>query len=65
MLRHLVEADGMPGTRIMAVGYGDTRPLVPGDSPDALATNRRVDIVILSSAPENVRALLPALTANG
>ncbi|WP_028050731.1 flagellar motor protein MotB [Cellulomonas sp. URHD0024] len=65
VLRHLVEADGMPGGRIMAVGYGDTRPLVPGASPDALASNRRVDIVILSSAPENVRALLPALTAKG
>ena len=65
VLRHLVEADGMPGPRIMAVGYGDTRPLVAGDSPDALAANRRVDIVILSSAPESVRALLPALTAKG
>jgi len=65
VLRHLVEADGIPGFRIMAVGYGDTRPLVPGDSPDALTANRRVDIVILSSAPETVRALLPALTANG
>lgn len=65
VLRHLVEADGMPGARIMAVGYGDTRPLVPGDSPEALSANRRVDIVILSSAPETVRALLPALTAKG
>jgi len=65
VLRHLVEADGMPGPRIAAVGYGDTRPLIPGDSPDALATNRRVDIVILSSAPESVRALLPAMTAKG
>jgi len=65
VLRHLVEADGIAGNRIAAVGYGDTRPLIPGDSPDALATNRRVDIVILSSAPESVRALLPALTAKG
>lgn len=65
VLRHLVEADGLPGGRVMAVGYGDTRPLVAGNSPEALTTNRRVDIVILSSAPENVRALLPALTAKG
>jgi len=62
VLRHLVEADGLPGNRIMAVGYGDARPLVAGDSPEALAQNRRVDIVILSGAPETVRALLPALT---
>jgi len=27
-----------------------------------METNRRVDLVILSSAPEAVRALLPALT---
>jgi len=65
VLRRLVEADGMPGVRIMAVGFGDTRPLVEGDSPDALMQNRRVDIVILSSAPETVRALLPALTNKG
>ena len=62
VLRHLVEADGLPGNRIMSVGYGDARPLIAGDSPEALAQNRRVDIVILSSAPETVRALLPALT---
>jgi chemotaxis protein MotB len=61
VLRHLVEADGMPGNRIMAVGFGDARPLVAGDSPEALAANRRVDLVILSSAPEQVRNLLPAV----
>ena len=55
----------MPGGRIMAVGFGDTRPLVEGSSPEALVQNRRVDLVILSAAPEQVRALLPALTANG
>lgn len=65
VLRHLVEQDGMPGGRIMAVGFGDTRPLVAGDSPDALMQNRRVDLVVLSAAPEQVRALIPALTAQG
>lgn len=62
VLRRLVEADGMPGSRIQAVGYGDQRPLVEGSTQDALVTNRRVDLVVLSSAPEAVRALLPALT---
>ncbi len=65
VLRHLVEADGMPGTRIQAVGYGDTRPLVGGTGPDAMTANRRVDMVILSAAPEAVRALLPAVAASG
>lgn len=65
VLRHLVEVDGMPGGRIMAVGFGDTRPLVAGSSPEALVQNRRVDLVILSTAPEQVRALVPSLTAKG
>jgi len=65
VLRHLVERDGMPGGRIMAIGFGDTRPLVADGSPESLVQNRRVDLVVLSAAPEQVRALLPALTANG
>ncbi|WP_309135582.1 flagellar motor protein MotB [Cellulomonas sp.] len=63
VLRHLVEADGMPPTRIEAVGFGDARPLVQGMDEAALAANRRVDLVVLSGAPEQVRALLPAVTA--
>ncbi len=63
VLRHLVESDGMPGSRIQAVGYGDTRPLVQGSGADAMTANRRVDMVILSAAPEAVRALLPAVAA--
>lgn len=65
VLCHLVESDGMPGNRIMAVGFGDQRPLVAGDSPDALAANRRVDLVVLSSAPEAVRALVPSFSTQG
>lgn len=65
VLRHLVERDGMPGGRIMAIGFGDTRPLVADGSAEALVQNRRVDLVILSAAPEQVRALIPALTAKG
>jgi chemotaxis protein MotB len=64
VLRHLVENDGMPGSRIQAVGYGDTRPLVEGTGDDALTANRRVDLVILSVAPEAVRALLPSVAAD-
>ena len=63
VLRYLVERDGMPGARIQSVGYGDTRPLVQGTGEDAMTANRRVDMVILSAAPETVRALLPAVAA--
>ena len=63
VLRHLVESDGMPGPRIQAVGFGDTRPLVQGGGDEAMTANRRVDMVILSAEPEAVRALLPAVAA--
>ncbi len=61
VLRHLVETNHLPGTRLAAVGFGDTRPLAPGSDPVSLAANRRVDVVILSGASEAVRALLPVL----
>ncbi|WP_298462409.1 flagellar motor protein MotB [uncultured Cellulomonas sp.] len=61
VLRRLVETDGLPGGRISATGYGDTQPLEPGSSPEALATNRRVDLVINSSMPDHVRGLIPSV----
>jgi len=61
VLRRFVEAGGVAGSRISAVGYGDARPDLEGASPEALAANRRVDIVIQSAQSEAVRALLPQL----
>lgn len=63
VLRRLVEVDGLPPTRIMSVGFGDSRPLAAGDSADAMVANRRVDLVVLSGAPEQVRGLLTAVMA--
>jgi chemotaxis protein MotB len=63
VLRRLVEADGMPPTRISAVGFGDTRPLDESGTAEALVANRRVDLVVLSPAPDEVRRLLPGLAA--
>jgi chemotaxis protein MotB len=61
VLRRFVEAGGVSGGQISAVGFGDARPDMAGDSAEALAANRRVDIVVLSSQSEAVRALLPQL----
>lgn len=61
--RFLVEHEGVAGARVKATGFSDTRPLVEGDSADALARNRRVDIVVESTEQEQVRALIPALAA--
>jgi chemotaxis protein MotB len=59
VLRHLVEAGGIPPTRIASVGFGAARPMAQGTSPEELAKNRRVDIVVLSDQPEAVRSLIP------
>lgn len=60
VLRRLVEVGGVAPQRIAAVGFGEARPITdPGVDP--LEANRRVDLVVLSSVPEDVRALLPSL----
>ncbi len=61
VLRHLVEQDGLPPGRVSAVGYGDARPITAGLDDVSLAANRRVDLVVLSDAPERVRELVPAV----
>lgn len=61
VLRRFVEVGMVQGNMIAAVGYGDARPAVVGTSTTALAENRRVDVVIQSSASESVRAMLPQI----
>ena len=41
-------ATGLPPERLVAVGYADNRPVETGDSPEALARNRRVTLLILA-----------------
>lgn len=60
VLRRLVEVGGVAPDRIAAVGYGDARPL-QDSALDPLEGNRRVDVVVLSGVPEDVRALLPRI----
>lgn len=62
VLRHLVELDGIPQQRVEATGYGSARPATAGATPDEQAVNRRVDIVVLSSKSDAVRALLPTIS---
>ena len=49
--------------RMSATGYSSTRPLVPESDPTALSVNRRVDIVVLSTASAEANALLPGIEA--
>src|SRR3954447_1084153 len=63
VLRHLAEADGVAEDRMSAAGYGSTRPLVPDTDPDYVTVNRRVDVVVLSTASAEANALLPRIEA--
>ena len=63
VLRRFVEVGGVAGERISSIGYGSTRSVTTADSLDAMAQNRRVDVVLLSSEPDAVRALIPGILA--
>lgn len=57
--RAMVEQGGLPGERVGATGYGSSRPARKGTSDADYRQNRRVDVVVLSDQPEQVRALIP------
>ncbi len=61
VLRHFVETNGLPANRVDAIGFGDARPAADATGDQALAVNRRVDVVVLSGASDQVRALVPGL----
>jgi outer membrane protein OmpA-like peptidoglycan-associated protein len=41
--KYIVKAGGIAEDRVMAEGYGETRPLVPNDTEENRRTNRRVE----------------------
>ncbi|WP_279480977.1 peptidoglycan -binding protein [Aureimonas sp. SK2] len=43
VVRFLVEA-GVPANRLAATGFGEFQPLVAGDTPEARARNRRIEL---------------------
>lgn len=47
VLRHLAEQRNINPTRLSAVGYGEYNPLVPNDTAEQRAENRRVNIVLV------------------
>lgn len=51
VLRHFVEREGLPPERFIAIGYGEHRPLFDNRTEQGRAQNRRVDIVLLKTAP--------------
>jgi len=53
-VRDFLAANGVPASRMTAIGYGSTRPAVPNDTPENRALNRRVQMEI--SPNEKARA---------
>jgi chemotaxis protein MotB len=51
-------------SRMTAAGYADQRPLLSPSDPRAVTMNRRVEVVVLSDQPAEVRALLEAAAAD-
>ena len=43
----------LPGFRIKASGYGDTRPIANNKTADGRASNRRIDLIITPN-PESM-----------
>jgi chemotaxis protein MotB len=54
--RYFAETGGIPATRLQAAGFGEFRPLVPNDTREHRAMNRRVEIHLLSSVPPDSSA---------
>ncbi|WP_148716613.1 flagellar motor protein MotD [Chitinolyticbacter meiyuanensis] len=55
----LFAGEGVAPQRMVAIGYGEYRPVEPNDSPDQRTRNRRVTLNILADNRDDV-AVLPA-----
>ncbi|HJV34722.1 OmpA family protein [Geomonas sp.] len=49
-VRNFLAANGVPNSRMTAIGYGSSRPAVPNDTPENRALNRRVQMEISPNA---------------
>lgn len=47
VVRYLIENQGIDPKRLSTAGYGEYHPVAPNDTPENMAKNRRVDIMIL------------------
>lgn len=63
VLRHLNERGRVPAGRLAAAAFGDTKPLIDPSLPHSQKLNKRVDIVVLSGATEETRALFEQIVA--
>jgi chemotaxis protein MotB len=64
VVRYLISNDNIDPTRLSATGFGSSRPLYPASDSRSVTYNRRVDLVVETTQPAAVRALLPSLGNN-
>jgi outer membrane protein OmpA-like peptidoglycan-associated protein len=50
--KHLVDVNGVAAERLVVEGFGKTRPVQQGDDEESRALNRRVEFVIVDTAPQ-------------
>jgi len=44
VVRYLIDEQGFPAERLAGTGFGEFQPVDSGDSPEALARNRRIEL---------------------
>ena len=44
VVKYLIEREGIPANRLAATGFGEFQPVDLGNSPEALAANRRIEL---------------------
>jgi chemotaxis protein MotB len=54
MISLFITQYNLPAARLSAAGYAEYHPAASNETADGRAQNRRVDVVVLASAPEGV-----------
>jgi len=60
VLRHFLEIDGIPASRLSATGRADTAPIAGNDTDEGKARNRRVEVIVKAAV-----SLSPVLRPDG
>lgn len=59
-VRDYLISRGLDANRVVAKGYGETRPIADNGSPEGRANNRRVEIVVANPVESNPNSATPA-----
>jgi chemotaxis protein MotB len=56
VIRYLIDNFDLDNSRFQASGFGETKPVVPNDTPENMQKNRRVEIIILDDSKKEESA---------